>query len=265
MRGLVFDIKRFAIHDGPGIRTTIFFKGCPLSCFWCHNPESKCFDTESYMHVDKLDGKIFNKEKNIGDWMTVEKVIDEIEKDKMFHEESGGGVTFSGGEPFQQYEFLNNLLVNCRKRNIHIVLDTTGYVKRELLENVYNMIDLFLYDLKHMDNRYHRECTGVSNELILKNLEWLSDRESNIVIRFPVVPGYNDSEKNIDLMLSFLERLYPNVKYIDLLPYHKMSAGKVERFGVEKRIYEIKEPCADKLKAIGKKFEEIGFEVKIGG
>jgi pyruvate formate lyase activating enzyme len=265
MKGLIFDIKRLALHDGPGIRTTVFLKGCPLNCLWCHNPESRCFDTELYMHIDKLEGKVFKKQKEIGYWMTVNEVMKEIEKDKIFFEESGGGVTFSGGEPFAQYEFLSDLLNACRKRSIHTVLDTTGYIKREQLKNVYKMVDLFLYDLKHMDDELHKKFTGVSNKLIIENLEWLSNRKRNIVIRFPVVPGYNDSEKNIDLMKSLLEKLYPNIKYIDLLPYHKMASSKAERLGLKQQVYTIEEPDPAQLESIRKKFEETGFTVGIGG
>ncbi len=265
MKGLIFDIKRFALHDGPGIRTTVFFKGCPLNCLWCHNPESRCFDTELYMHVDKLEGKVFKKQKEIGYWMTVSEVMKEIEKDKIFFEESGGGVTFSGGEPFMQYEFLTGLLTACRKKNIHTTVDTTGYIQREQLNNIYNLVDLFLYDLKHMDDKLHEKYTGVSNTLIIENLKWLSNRKRNIKIRFPVVPGYNDSEKNIDLMRSLLESLYPDIKYIDLLPYHRMAGSKAKRLGLKQQVGEIEEPDDFKLGSIRKKFEEIGFSVGIGG
>ena len=265
MKGLIFDIKRLALHDGPGIRTTVFLKGCPLNCLWCHNPESRCFNTESYMHVDKLEGKVFKRQKEIGYWKTVEKVMIEIEKDKIFFEESGGGVTFSGGEPFAQYKFLTGLLIACRNKNIHTALDTTGYIRREQLENVYKMVDLFLYDLKHMENKLHKKYTGVSNNLIIENLEWLSKRKRNIKIRFPVVPGYNDSEKNIDLMKALLEKLYPNVKHIDLLPYHKMAGSKIKRLGLNQQVGEIEEPDVFRLESIRKKFEEIGFTVEIGG
>ncbi len=265
MKGLIFDIKRFALHDGPGIRTTVFLKGCPLNCLWCHNPESRCFETESYMHVDKLEGKVFRKQKEIGYWKTVEKVMMEIEKDKKFFEESGGGVTFSGGEPFAQHEFLYGLLNACRKRNIHTTVDTTGYIKREQLNDIHKLVDLFLYDLKHMDDKLHKKYTGVSNKLIIENLKWLSNRKRNIIIRFPVVPGYNDSEKNIDLMRFLLEKLYPDVKHIDLLPYHKMAGSKAKRLGLKQQVDEIEEPDAQKLGYIRKKFEEIGFTVGIGG
>ncbi|MCD6564581.1 MAG: glycyl-radical enzyme activating protein [Bacteroidales bacterium] len=265
MKGLIFDIKKFALHDGPGIRTTVFLKGCPLNCLWCHNPESRCFDTESYIRVDKLDGKSFNKQKTIGNWMTVEEVIIEIEKDKMFYEESNGGVTFSGGEPFAQYEFLTGLLIVCRKKNIHTTVDTTGYIKREQLNKIHKLVDLFLYDLKHMDDKLHKKYTGVSNKLIIENLKWLSNRKSNIKIRFPVVPGYNDSEKNIDLMRFLLENLYPDVRHIDLLPYHKMAGSKAKRLGLKQQVGGIEEPDARKLGYIRKKFEEIGFTVGIGG
>ena len=265
MKGLIFDIKRFALHDGPGIRTTVFFKGCPLNCLWCHNPESRCFDTESYTHVDKLEGKVFKKQKEIGYWMTVNEVMKEVEKDNIFFEESGGGVTFSGGEPFAQYEFLGDLLNACKHKGIHTAVDTTGYIKREKLESVYKLVDLFLYDLKHMENKLHKKYTGVSNKLIIENLEWLSNRQRNIKIRFPVVPGYNDSENNTDLMKSLLEKLYPDVKQIDLLPYHKMAGSKAKRLGLKQKVGEIEEPDALKLESIKKKFEEIGFFVGIGG
>lgn len=265
MKGLIFDIKRLALHDGPGIRTTVFFKGCPLNCLWCHNPESRCFDTESYMHIDKLEGKVFKKQKEIGKWMSVDEVMREIEKDKIFYKESGGGVTFSGGEPFLQYEFLGDLFNACKHKGIHTAVDTTGYIKREKFESIYKPADLFLYDLKHMDDRLHKKYTGVSNKLIIENLEWISERKRRIIIRFPVVPGYNDSEKNISLMRSLLEKLYPNVNKIDLLPYHRMANSKAQRFGLEQQIAGIVEPDPAQLESIRKKFEEIGFTVRIGG
>ncbi|MCH7658022.1 MAG: glycyl-radical enzyme activating protein [Bacteroidetes bacterium] len=265
MKGLIFDIKRLALHDGPGIRTTVFFKGCPLNCLWCHNPESRCFDTESYTHLDRLDGQVFKKQKEVGKWMSVDEVIREIEKDKIFYKESGGGVTFSGGEPFLQYEFLGYLLHACKHKGIHTAVDTTGYIKREKFESIYKLSDLFLYDLKHMDERLHKKYTGVSNKLIIENLEWLSERKRKIIIRFPVVPGYNDSEKNIDLMRLLLEKLYPNVNQIDLLPYHRMSGSKAERFGLEQQIAGIEKPDPAQLESIRKKFEETGFTVGIGG
>lgn len=265
MKGLLFDIKRFAIHDGPGIRTTLFFKGCPMKCPWCQNPESRCFGNSTYIHVDKLEEKTFSKTKNIAGWMTVKEVISEIEKERVFFEESGGGVTFSGGEPFSQFEFLSDLLCECRKRNFHTALDTTGYVKTENLKKIYNKIDLFLYDLKLINKRYHKKYTGVSNKIIIDNLKWLIEKNKEVRIRFPLVPGYNDSEKNIDDMKSFLGEFHPKIKHIDLLPYHKLAEAKANRFGLEEQLTDIAEPDPVKIESVKKKFEEIGFIVKTGG
>ncbi len=192
MQGLIFDIKRFAIHDGPGIRTTIFFKGCPLECWWCHNPESRNPEQETVIREHKLNGEVFEIREVTGRRMSVSEVLREIEKERMFMDESGGGVTLSGGEPLMQPAFCLALLRECRSAGIHTTLDTTGCVSKKIMTEVMAFVDLFLYDLKHMQENIHKKYTGVGNKLILKNLKFLHESGKNIILRLPVVPGVND-------------------------------------------------------------------------
>lgn len=237
--GIVFDIKRYAIHDGPGIRTTVFLKGCPLRCWWCHNPEginahlelffqeSRCLEgcdgcskvcpREAVSGVGK--SITINREKCglsgecadicptealkiAGRRMTAGEVIRETEKDRIFFDNSKGGVTFSGGEPLMQLEFLDELLDECRKRYIHTVVDTCGYTPFENLDRIRDRVDIFFYDLKMMDDDKHREFTGVSNRIIMENLIKLSEKKSHIQVRIPVITGVNDS---IDSMVRIAE------------------------------------------------------------
>ena len=190
MQGIIFDIKHYAIHDGPGIRTTVFLKGCPLGCWWCHNPESRSGDIFQYKKQEKIEGRIVEQIETIGKNYTVPEVMKEIEKDIVFFEESGGGVTFSGGEPFKQTEFLKELLKCCKKQEIHTCVDTTGYVKTDQLEKAALFTDLFLFDLKHFDDKMHIKYTGVSNKQILENLQLLDEMGKSVQIRYPLIPGY---------------------------------------------------------------------------
>ena len=176
LKGLIFDIKRFAVHDGPGIRTSVFLKGCPCSCRWCHNPESIKPYPQKISKTISLDGKTFKKEEFIGSSMCVFDVMSEIRKDKIFYDESGGGVTFSGGEPLMQSEFLLELLKECKNENIHTTVDTSGFVNEGKLLEIIDYVDLFLYDLKLINNELHKKYTGVSNKMILQNIQILVNR-----------------------------------------------------------------------------------------
>lgn len=264
MQGIVFDIKHYAIHDGPGIRQTIFLKGCPLSCWWCHNPESRSAACFSYQKKESIDGREVLISKNVGEHLTVNEVMNRIEKDQLFFEESGGGVTFSGGEPLQQLGFLKKVLKRCHQKGIHTCVDTTGYTSKEKLKSILDVTDLFLFDLKHMDDKEHKKYTGVSNKTILESLQFLDEMGKDIQIRFPLIPGMNDDESNVYLMLAFLNKLTKKPP-IQILPYHKIGKHKYTQFGIEYKMNGIKEAPKSQIELIKKKFEDAGFETEIGG
>lgn len=265
MKGLIFDIKRFAVHDGPGIRQTIFFKGCPLNCWWCHNPESRLCSQEIITEKKPLDGMVFTDEKTVGQWVTPEEVMHEIEKETVFFDESGGGVTFSGGEPLQQFDFLMALLKACREKDIHTTLDTSGYCKEDKFEKLIGEVDLFLYDLKLMDENLHKKYAGVSNRIILNNLKLLSEEGAEVIIRFPVVPDITHTRKNVDALKNYIHTLKPGIHEIHLLPYHNTGKGKYERFSIPDRMNGVGSLNINDLTELKKEFEAIGFEVRIGG
>ncbi|MFC2104139.1 radical SAM protein, partial [Bacteroidota bacterium] len=173
MEGIIFDIKHFAVHDGPGIRQTIFFKGCPLNCWWCHNPESQDINPETYIRVNKLDGKEFQKETITGYKILVEELYKTIEGDKIFFEESGGGVTFSGGEPLMQANFLYEITKLCKENGIHTCIDTSGFSTEKTIQEIAEVADCFLYDIKLIDNYLHYKYTGIPVHDIISNLNWL--------------------------------------------------------------------------------------------
>jgi pyruvate formate lyase activating enzyme len=300
--GIIFDIKRYAIHDGPGIRTTVFMKGCPLRCIWCHNPESqklgfeimyleyKCihcytcvhvcpynliyFDDEGMQHIHRekckyckicTDNCPSGALEFVGRKISVEELIEIIEKDITLYDSSGGGVTFSGGEPLMQPEFLKEALEECKNRKINTALDTSGYAPRKVLESVMDYVDIFLYDIKLYDPEKHRKYTGVSNEIIKDNLKFLvnSGRGKNIILRFPVIPTITDTEENIEGWKEFIMNL-GGIREINLLPYHDVSE-KFRRLGREYKMPVHEFPSEEKMKEIKEKFEEIGLYVKIGG
>ena len=270
--GTIFDIKRFAVHDGPGIRTTVFFKGCPLRCLWCHNPESikiqrqivffenkcigcgECFKRCPNGAVEATpEGRKYHRDKCTlcgtcveycyaeatvmqGKIVSVEEVIEEVKKDIPFYENSGGGVTLSGGEPTMQSEFCIAILRESQKACMHTTLDTSGYVKWETLSRILEYVDLVLYDLKHMDPAKHKEYTGLSNELILSNLRKLDELDIPIEIRMPMIPGLNDSADDLSAASQFLSEM-KNIQRVKLLPYHRLGEGKYERLDME---YELK-------------------------
>ena len=265
MKGIVFDIKRFAIHDGPGIRTTVFLKGCPLRCWWCHNPESQDIKTETDIKTIVLDGIPFEKQEEIGKLMSVSEVMEIIEKESVFYDESGGGVTVSGGEPLLQHEFLLEILMALKKKNIHATVDTCGLAKREILETIIAYTDLFLFDLKHIHPEKHKLYTGSDNSTILKNLEFLTQRNANIHIRIPVVAGINDSIGELQDMIDYLKSFNGKIKEIHLLPYHSFAKNKYQRFRKENKLKDLKDYDKDDLIPIRSMFESEGFIVKIGG
>ena len=265
MKGIVFDIKRFAIHDGPGIRTTVFLKGCPLRCWWCHNPESQDVKSETDVKQIMLDGIPFEKQEQIGRLMEVEELTAILEKESVFYDESGGGVTFSGGEPLLQHEFLTEMLKTLKQRGIHTAVDTSGQAKTALFDAIMPFTDLFLYDLKHMDPEKHRTYTGVDNRLILKNLKHLAAEKANIFIRIPVVPTINDSRQDLSEMIGYLKTLNGSIKEVHLLPYHAFAGNKYVRLKKENKLKNLKSYDRKDIEPIRQQFEAAGFTVKIGG
>ena len=265
MKGLIFDIKRFAIHDGPGVRVTIFFKGCPLGCWWCHNPESRNTNPETVLREQKVNGRVFKVEEDVGTRMTVDELMLEIEKERIFFEDSGGGVTFSGGEPLLQHKFLNLILKVCNQNSIHTALDTTGYASEEVLMKIMNKVDLFLYDIKHLNDAVHKKYTGVSNKVILENLTILYENEKNIIIRFPLIPGVNNDQEHINSLQLYLKNKFPVIRQIDLLPYHNIADHKYEKFKLLNRMKDVKKNAGMSMEDIKNSFEREGFLVKVGG
>lgn len=298
--GLVFNIMRYSTQDGPGLRTTVFLKGCPLRCDWCHNPESQSFDAELVFKKERCIGcgtcvdvcpenaLSFGNETGpivsdnctlcgvcaeecpaeawelIGERMTVSEVMREIEKDLVFYEESGGGATFSGGEPLAQFEFLEELLSACRAAGINTALDTSGAVRWELLDRIRPLVDIFLYDIKVMDENNHKRFTGFSNREILNNLRRLSLAGSKIIIRIPIIPGITDQNSEQERLCEFVASL-PNVWYIDLLKYHETGLKKYSLLGKRYRMAGAVTPGADEINELAEKIRKSGVVVKIGG
>lgn len=298
--GLIFDIQRFSVHDGPGIRTTVFFKGCPASCWWCHNPESqsrrpqvlvlegRCLDCgtciEACPHgvlgenggdgleprpVCQLCGTCVEAcpsgaRRMAGTRVTVREVLEEIVKDRLFFDDSGGGATFSGGEPLLQFMFLRAVLEACRVRGIHTAVDTCGYAPRDHLMAIVPWTDLFLYDLKIMDHERHRTYTGVSNEPILRNLQALGRVHENIRIRVPVVPGFNDDLENMESTARFAASV-AGVRQVSLLPYHATGRPKFDRLGREDCLGYVPPPSRERIERLAQCFRSFGLETKTGG
>ncbi|WP_291492907.1 glycyl-radical enzyme activating protein [Desulfurella sp.] len=298
MKGLIFDIKKYSIHDGEGIRTTVFFKGCPLNCLWCHNPESKSFKTHIVHYNDKcincktceivckkhaikvIDKKVYIDNfscdlcidctkscptgalSSIGTLYSVDEILDEILKDKVFY--TNGGVTISGGEPFLQINFLMALLKKLKENHIHIAIDTCGYTKFSNIKNAAVYADQFLYDLKIMDPVLHKKYTGVSNEIILENLEKLSNiARDKINIRLPIIPTINDNLDNLSQTANFLKKL--KISKIDILAYHNFMVDKYKRLNMDFKLKHIKTPKDEEINSIVNFFRSQEFTVEVGG
>ena len=266
MKAIISDIKRFAVHDGNGIRTTVFFKGCPLKCVWCHNPESISFKPQIAYYSNKCigcaecvsvcpsgaqkitnEGHVFERSlccgcgkceevclgdalKFYGREITVEELLPLVLEDKEFYETSGGGVTLSGGECLSQPEFCAEFLKELKKMGINTAVDTCGFVSKEVLDRVIPYTDIFLYDIKAIDKDVHIKCTGQSNKMILDNLKYLDDCGKKIEIRIPFVPQYNSDQ--IEKIKDFLKD-FRNIVGIKILPYHNYSSSKYTALGIE--------------------------------
>jgi len=263
--GVIFDIRRFCLHDGPGIRTTVFFKGCPLDCRWCHNPEARAPYPERFNLHPANDGVGREKHEALVGYATdVEAVLRESLRDVPFYDQSGGGVTFSGGEPTAQPEFLEAALRACKERGLHTTVDTCGHAPFGVFERIGDLTDLFLFDLKLMDNRSHREHTGMANDLILANLNRLAQMGANIWIRVPLVPEITDSEENLSAIAEFLVPL-PSIRRINLLPYNKLGEDKIARYQLARKNLNQMTQTGAALIQKAARFSALGFEVKIGG
>jgi pyruvate formate lyase activating enzyme len=301
-KAIIFDIKHYAIHDGPGIRTTVFFKGCPLNCGWCHNPEginpepeiflrsnlcaegcTACLATcpqkalskpnNSTVVVDRMKCDLcglcesvcsYGALEVVGKEMTISEIMKEVEKDRIFFEESGGGVTLSGGEPLSNPTFLEPLLEQFKSKNIHVVADTSGFFNYDRFSHILDEIDLFLFDLKIMDSQMHKKYTGQSNEIILENLKRISRSGKPVAARIPLIADINDSEKNIKETCEFLQKL-DNIIRIHLLPYHKGGEAKHKRLGKSESLNGFKSPTEEEINTLKKIISEYGFSVRIGG
>ncbi|MBN1188085.1 MAG: glycyl-radical enzyme activating protein [Bacteroidales bacterium] len=264
MRGIVFDIKRFAIHDGNGLRTTIFMKGCPLDCWWCHNPESKDPHIQKYKSIDKIEGNQYEVLREIGRWMSTEEVMAEIEKERVFMEEGKGGVTLSGGEPLYQAKFSREILELCKSFGIHTALDTSGFAKEEDFLSVVPFTDLFLFDLKMAGSNGHKTHTGVDNKLIIINLKHAVGSEKDVIARIPVVPGVNLNQTELEGIANIIRPLKSdNFSEVHLLPYHKLGKSKNAKFGYSNGMKEVNEPKRQEIENYIELFKKEGFKVKI--
>ncbi len=299
VKGKIFNIMKYSIHDGPGIRTTVFFKGCPLKCPWCHNPESQAFAQELMYRPERCvgcgqcleicpSGSTISVEGNMGyirekcltcgecctvchaggrelvaKTMTVSEVMAEIEKDVIFYDESGGGVTFSGGEAMMQPEFLLEILKSCQKQEIHTAVETCGFVSLDSLQTISKYVDLFLYDIKLMDSEKHQAVIGVPNELILNNLRWLAEHHPKVIVRVAIIPGVNDDDETLQQIGKFVSSL--KLTEMHCLPYHKSGVDKYQRLGLEYRLPDLQSPDNGRMEEIARKLEQFGIMVKIGG
>lgn len=225
MNGRVFDVQRFSVHDGPGIRTTVFLSGCPLRCAWCHNPESFSGDA--------------------GAWRTPDAVLEEVLRDREFFATSGGGLTVSGGEPLLQAGFVRELLTRAKAHGLHTCVQTAGEVPREAFETVLPVVDLFQFDVKHLDAGRHEALTGRGNERLLANLEWLLGQGRAVAVRMPLVPGRNDEAGHLERLAAFLRGR--GVTALQVLPYQRLYEGKYAQLGLPLRCAEVRPPTAAQL------------------
>ena len=298
--GMIFNIMRFAVNDGPGIRTTVFLKGCPLECAWCHNPESRspraevvlrpercircgsCVEACPHHAVVRQDGAIVTSRETcevcgecvdvcaadareiVGREMAVGDLMDVCERDRVFYDQSGGGVTFSGGEPLQQHEFLFAALQACLDRRLHTVVDTTGCASPTVLERVAALTDLFLYDLKGVDDEIHRRFTGVSNRLILENLRRLVAWKKRIILRVPLIPGVNDDPDALGRLGAMAASL-GGITELHVLPYHEAGVQKYARLGQEYALDALRPPPWDQVNAAVEILRRYVPDVSVGG
>ena len=255
-KGRIFNIQRFSIHDGPGIRTIVFFKGCYMRCAWCCNPESQRYEIETL-----IEG---GKEKIVGRDVTVADIMPEILADLPYYRRSGGGVTLSGGEVLAQADFAAELLKACKEAGLHTAIESTANAPYSDIEKLLPYLDLYLMDIKSMDSAKHKEYTGSPNERILENARRVAESGVELIIRTPVVPSFNDSEKDIRAIASFAKGL-SGVKEYHLLPYHRLGADKYTGLGRSYSLSAIEPPLKEKMQYLLSVAEESGLKCQIGG
>lgn len=297
---MIFNIQKFSLHDGPGIRTTVFFKGCPLHCVWCHNPESQQPHPEVFWNADLCrqcdeclrhcpqraiqrtavntiitspgcctacaactDSCTTNAREFSGRLYTIAELLREIEKDRPFYEQSGGGVTLSGGEALCQIDFAVELARICRQKGISVAIDTCGHVPFQYFERIIDYVDLFLYDIKLMDTAQHRQFTGQDNQLILENLQKLTARGARVNLRLPLIDGINTHPANTEALLTFIQQL--PLSAVNLLPYHNTATDKYRRLNRTYAADTLRPPNEHTIGQIRALLEQAGFLVKIGG
>jgi len=303
--GIIFNIERFAIHDGPGIRTLVFLKGCPLRCLWCSNPEGQNLEPEILFDAEKCSecgfcvkacsrglierthgaAKLLIERERcngcgdcakvckefgtgtlqlVGRCVSIQEIMNEIAKDKIFYENSGGGVTLSGGEPLMQPEFTMSLLAECRNAGLHTAIETTGFAPFDSFKRILKFVDLVLFDMKHMDSRLHKKFTGVPNRVIIRTAERISDLKVPLIARIPVIPGYTDSDSNLERTARFIGTL--NVGEVHLLPYHSFGSSKYRRLGREYKLSGLQPPDKNRMLEIKRTIEsDFDLNVRIGG
>ena len=287
-QGSIFNIQRFSLQDGPGVRSTVFMKGCPLSCLWCHNPESQALRTE-FLRMEnrcmacglcseqELSGQAAPAKgaadvaacptgalRQVGRELEPSVLVKDLLRDRIFFDQSGGGVTFSGGEPLMQAPFLLEALARLRDEGVHTALDTCGFANWEVLQAAAGLAGLVLYDLKLMDEARHKAATGQSNRTILDNLKALAGIHRSIWIRVPIIPGINDDEANLEATARFLASL-AGVQQVDLLPYHRTGAAKFARMGRDYDLDEVQPPTPERMEALAAIFRARGLPTTTGG
>lgn len=299
--GTIFNIQKFSVHDGPGIRTTVFMKGCPLECLWCANAESmnpnsepgfirsrcdnceKCLEIcpEKAIYTDSNNDIQFNRDRCnacgecvavcspraisiYGRRVTIDEVFKEISKDKTFYEGSSGGITASGGEPLQQADFVASLFQKCKENGIETCLDTSGYSNPDKFREVLAFTDYILYDIKHMDSDSHKHFTGVINNLILVNAAISAESGIPMLFRIPLIKEVNDTEANIRETAEFIKQLGNNGT-IELLPYHRLGIGKYQTLNKSYLGEEFLAPTSEETEAVKKIIEEYGISCSVGG
>lgn len=308
---LVTEIQKFAVNDGPGIRTLVFLKGCPLRCTWCHNPETQAFGPEIYWKArlcvqcgacleacpnhaiqppippfdaqaenstyhkiirercDRcmacVDACPYNALVKVGDAMTVDEILKEVEKDRPFYENSGGGMTLSGGEPTSHMDFALEILTAAKKRGLHVCLDTNGHCEWDVLETLTARVDIVLFDMKHMDSALHKQHTGIGNEKILKNLKQLVAAGRNIWVRIPIIPGFNDNKAFHSEASTFLSRFKGQISRVDLLPFHNWCQDKYGWLGMDWSLKDIEATDPSFLEIPAELYRAKGLTTTVGG